>query len=401
VDTTPTVIVDHHRFKVLVVDDEAVARQIIRTACELRGWIVFEAVEGEEALAIYDEVRPQLITLDWNMPGLSGPETAERLRRHRKGRDAYVLMASARGDASDMLHALRFGADDCIAKPFDPAILQARLLVAEQRINDRREYRTTRSRLKQSQAMESIGTLARGIAHEINNALGPIIGYTQLVQRAFQPGEKNHDRLETVLRSCQRAKQLVEQVLSFSRLGRAERAPVALHRIAVQAVSQVKANFGDKAKIEVQVPEDLPEIDGDERSLAEMLINLITNAVEACATVPDASVRLAIGVTYLDAAAAKRLPELVAGNHAIISIADTGVGIPDEIRGRVFDPFFTTKERQRVTGMGLSVAHGIVRSHDGAIELKSTHGSGTEVKVWIPVHAPDFDLDAEDTARLP
>jgi len=249
--------------------------------------------------------------------------------------------------------------------------------------------------------MELIGTLARGIAHDINNALGPIIGYTQLVQRAFSNEDKNYERLDTVLRSCQRAKQLVEQVLAFSRMGRIAKSPTSLSRVAKQALLQVKSQFGEQARIDMVVPEDLPEIDGDERSLIEAFANVLTNAVEAIATKPSARVRFTAGITFLDATGAKRMPELVSGSHALITIEDEGTGIPLSIIDKVFDPFFTTKERLRVTGMGLSVAHGIVRGHDGAIDIKSTEGESTRVRIWLPCHAQEQDDGFDEITGYP
>lgn len=387
-DTSETIVVHTNALKAIIVGHDPAATATFRDALLARGWLVTVVRGIADIPGAFAEMRPDMAAV-FPEQGKPWPgDTAARIRALRGGREVCLLAVMPVGNHAGFMAALDAGYDDFIATDIEPGLAAARLTVIEKRIRERKEHSTTRFQLRHAQAMESVATLARGMAHDINNSLGPIIGYTQLVQRAFEPGEKNHDRLEAVLRSCQRAKQLVDQVLTFSRIGRISKSPVSLADVANHSLTAIRPMIGPECELVCDVPKDIGRIDGDQRSLVEMLVNLMTNAVEACHGVPGSRVSLAMTRIQPDEKMLAEMRELGEGEHAVITVSDNGIGIPPENLGRVFEPFFTTKDVQRITGMGLAVVLGVARSHGGMVDLKSKPGEGTRVRVWLPVNDP-------------
>jgi PAS domain S-box-containing protein len=241
--------------------------------------------------------------------------------------------------------------------------------------------RELEARLLHSQRMEAVGTLAAGVAHDLNNILAPMT----LVSGLLRDGLDDRELLqyvEIVENSARRGASIVQQLLSFSRAGQGERTSVELLRVLREMVLMMRETFPRNIEIVEQLAGDAWTVRGDATQLHQVVMNLCVNARDA---MPDGG-RLGLGLENceLDAEAVSTWPGLAPGPHVRLVVSDTGAGMPPEIQARVFDPFFTTKPPGRGSGLGLSVVLGIVRKHDGVIAIDSAPGAGTRVTVLLP-----------------
>ncbi|RJX29303.1 MAG: PAS domain S-box protein [Desulfarculus sp.] len=257
------------------------------------------------------------------------------------------------------------------------------------------------SQLRQSQKMEAIGTLAGGIAHDFNNILGAMIGYTELaLDEAGQDGPLSHE-LKQVLLAGQRAKNLVRQILSFSRTSEQEQAAVQIAPIVKEALKLLRPATPSNIEIKTDLADQEDHIMADPVQVHQIIMNLCTNAVQAMEQ-KGGVLEVALQSVELDQKEAARYVDLQPGRYQVLSVSDTGVGMDQGTLSRVFEPFFTTKEAERGTGLGLSVVHGIVHSHGGAITAYSEPGQGSTFRVYLPViQGPAPEKAAENAPPAP
>lgn len=219
------------------------------------------------------------------------------------------------------------------------------------------EIKELEDRVIHSQRLESIGQLAAGVAHEINTPLGIILGYAQLLLEDVQPGTESYDNLRNIEKYARVSKTIVADLLRFSRQSESIKKPVDINGIVSQVIGVVDHTFRlDHVIIERHLGEGIPLVHGDEEKLGQVFMNLLNNARDAIGS--DGRITVTTGTDP-------------ATGEVVISVADTGKGIPAGIRDRIFDPFFTTKGVGRGTGLGLSVTFGIVKDHGGSIDFRS------------------------------
>jgi PAS domain S-box-containing protein len=247
---------------------------------------------------------------------------------------------------------------------------------------------TTRRRhleeqVRQMQKMEAIGTLAGGIAHDFNNILSAIMGYTDLTLEDVPQGSVAWRNLQEVLTASTRARDLVQQILTFSRQTEHERKPVHLDVIVKEVMRLLRATLPATIEIRQVIGRDVGTVMADPTQLHQVLMNLCTNAEHAMRE-SGGQLEVRLEALEVDQALASDHPELEPGPYVRLSVQDTGHGISPEILERIFEPFFTTKGVGEGTGMGLAVVHGIVTSHGGAITVESTPGKGTTFVVYLP-----------------
>ena len=253
------------------------------------------------------------------------------------------------------------------------------------------------AQLQQAQKMEAIGTMAGGIAHDFNNILSSVIGYTELTLDSEKKGTFQYKNLQEVLSAGNRARDLVKQILTFSRQVDHEQKPIQLKPQIKEALKMIRASIPSTIEIDQNLQSD-ELIMADPTQIHQILMNLCTNAAHA---MENNGGRLTVSLmdADLDSEFISRHPNLKPGSYINLIISDTGHGISPDVMEKIFDPFFTTKEKGKGTGLGLSVVHGIVRSCGGEIFVYSEPGKGSTFKICLPVIKGRFKL--EDSAERP
>lgn len=239
------------------------------------------------------------------------------------------------------------------------------------------------SQLRHAQKMEAVGTLAGGIAHDFNNILGAIIISTELALDDAKEGASNPELLEIVLNAAERGRNLVTQILAFSRQGEQKRQTVRIAPIVKECLKLLRASLPTTIDIRPAISCEDAMASIDPTQIHQVIVNLCTNAAHAMhGKVGMLEVTLTAVTLHEDITGTH--PDLHAGPYVELSVKDTGHGMGSEVLERIFDPFFTTKEQGRGTGLGLPVVYGIVKDHGGGIVVESEPGSGTTVRVLIP-----------------
>jgi two-component system, cell cycle sensor histidine kinase and response regulator CckA len=265
------------------------------------------------------------------------------------------------------------------------------------RVEAERDRKHLEARLFQAQRLESIGTLAAGVAHDFNNILNIILGNTELLEDDGGAGPDAAQRIASIKTASARGAQLVRQLLTLARKTDTHRVPVALNDMVSEVVRLIGETFPKTIVLAVDLRRGLPTILADQGQLHQVLLNLCLNARDAMPA--GGTLGLATSVVTGQEMRA-RWPEADAPGYVCIRVRDTGTGMDDATRRHVFDPFFTTKEVGKGTGLGLSVVQGIVHAHAGFIDLQSRIGAGTTFEVFLPVSAASAQDGRADDAPL-
>jgi PAS domain S-box-containing protein len=266
----------------------------------------------------------------------------------------------------------------------DPAGRTLRLVGVTQDITDRKHLE---EQLRQAQKMEAIGQLAGGIAHDFNNILGSILGNAELV-RLLPPGSpETGECLDDILTASRRAGDLVGQILAFSRRQESRRLPIQLQPVVREVLKLLRATVPAHVEFRAQLA-SVPPVLADPTELHSVIMNLCTNAWHALLG-RRGLITVGLAEVEPDEDFIRRHPDLRPGRHVCLTVADDGCGMDEATLGRIFEPFFTTKPVGTGTGLGLSVVHGIVKNHDGAIVVQSRPGAGTTFQLYFPVFAAE------------
>jgi PAS domain S-box-containing protein len=262
------------------------------------------------------------------------------------------------------------------------------------------ERRQLEKRMLQAQKMEAIGTLAGGIAHDFNNILAAMFGYAYLLQQDTEGNAAAQENIEEILKATGRAKDLVQQILTFSRQREQKPQVVRLDSIVKEAVRFLRASLPSQIKIELNLAADAPAVLADPTQIYQVVINLATNALHA---MEGRAGRLTIALESFptDTHFLQLHPNFRPGLGTLLTVADTGQGMDVKTMERIFEPFFTTKPVGKGTGLGLSVVHGIVESHQGAISVDSKVGCGTTFRLYFPGQEDAITLKEEPIAKVP
>jgi PAS domain S-box-containing protein len=255
------------------------------------------------------------------------------------------------------------------------------------------------AQLRQAQKMEALGTLAGGIAHDFNNILGAIMAYCELIKLDIQLPRQIESYLAELRRAGERAKDLVQQILTFSRRQPQQRRALRLEHAVREALNLLRSTLPATIELDVRLAADAPVVLADPTLIHQVLMNLGTNAAHAMG---GGVGRLTVELDDAVLAAGNTGPrsELLPGRYARLRVRDNGAGMDAETLKHVFEPFFTTKGPGEGTGLGLAVVHGIVRDHEGAIFFESEPGRGTSVTVYLPEHAVELDGSSDPSAEL-
>ena len=257
----------------------------------------------------------------------------------------------------------------------------------QQEIADRKQMEAEKEELTEqliyAQKMEAIGTMAGGIAHDFNNILMPIIGYAELTQHNLSPESENHDNLHQIIAASLRAKELIKQILTFSRQVDHDSKPINLEPLVKETLKLIRASLPSTIEIRESIDPDAGAIMGNPTQIHQLLMNLCTNARHAMRerggilTITVQEIRHQGGAASVGA-------EVPPGSYVCLGVSDTGQGIQKSLQKRILEPYFTTKAPDEGTGLGLSVVHGIVKKHGGHLTFSSEVNEGTAFQILFP-----------------
>ena len=262
-----------------------------------------------------------------------------------------------------------------------------------------RERAELEKQLFQLQKMETIGTLAGGIAHDFNNILTPILGYTDMALEELPVESNLRFDLEQINNAAHRGKDLVQQVLTFSREVDFENKPIQLQPIVTEALNLIKASFPPGVEINQQYDQKIGTVLADPTHIHQIMMNLCTNANHAMMKT-GGILNVKLDAVKIDQKTADKIPNLKKGEYIRLTISDTGHGMDLKTKERIFEPFFTRKEVGSGSGLGLSVVHGIINNYGGAIVVDSIPGRGTTFMIYLPKYGSDT-LESDKAYKKP
>lgn len=256
------------------------------------------------------------------------------------------------------------------------------------------------AKLQQAQKMEALGTLAGGIAHDFNNILAIILGNAELAIEDVSERSPVRHRLEEARKACLRAKDIVKQILTFSRQTEHEMTPTKITPIIEESIKLLRSSIPTTIEMRHNLSSHSDTINGDPGQIKEILINLCSNSAYAMRE-NGGVLEISLENITLDEQTAVGYDDLSPGDYLRLSVSDTGQGIEPDILNRVFDPYFTTKEAGEGTGMGLAAVSGLIRNHNGAITVHSEEGKGATFHVYLPLVQDEISPKADMEEPLP
>lgn len=336
-----------------------------------------------------------LILCDYNLPSFDGG-AALKLARKRHPDTPFIFVSGTIGE-DRAIEALKDGATDYVLKQrmerLVPAVRRALREVEE--ISARKKVE---KQLLRAQRMESIGALASGIAHDLNNVLGPIVLGTEVIRRHIQD-PRCLKILDTMSLCAKRGAAVLNQVLRIASGDTDVKKLLQPRHVVEEVLGLIKETFPSSIKIVSEMGQDIPAVMADPTQLHQALLNLCVNARDAMPE--DGELRIQVEKKEIGDSFVRLHVKAQQGIYVVISVSDTGVGIPQDIKDRIFEPFFTTKESGKGTGLGLSSVSSIVENHQGFFTLESQEGKGTTFSVYLPASESEGQEETESKQPIP
>ena len=252
------------------------------------------------------------------------------------------------------------------------------------------------AKLRQSQKMEALGTLAGGIAHDFNNILSGILGYARLAYDDNNCPDQTKRNIGGIIKASKRATELVKHILSFSRQYESDKKQLLIDIVTKEVVKLLRATLPSTINIYYEADSDDYMVFADPTELHQVLMNLCTNAAHAMDEQESGELLISLKRQKIDNKNKAKMLDVEPGDYIVLAVVDNGHGIPEEIKENIFEPFFTTKKKDVGTGLGLSVVHGIVKANKGAISVYSEPNKGTKFKVYLPAITREINLKNEE-----
>jgi two-component system, sensor histidine kinase and response regulator len=365
--------------RILVVDDQPINVQLLKRKLERGGLDVSTANNGLEALEQVKLHKPDLILLDLMMPDMDGIEVCQRLQASSETRSIPVIFVTARTTKESKLEGLAVGAVDYITKPIDLDETVARVQTQLRFAAINRENLELQRRLEESRRAATIGAVAQGIAHNLNNLLGVVIGYLDLIKTGYDKPPVVKKNAQNVDDAIQRIVGIVRQLSTLVVKSRPELTRVALPRLIEGGIRRFQSDYKLTAGVVVYNTVDDLEIDTNIETFEEVLSKVLINAWESYGDAPPENRRISIHTRTFDKPRGDKMLEL--------RVEDDGAGIADEIRDRMFEPFVSSKRTVGV-GMGLTVARHSLRSVGGEVTLTQRPEGGACAILVHPIRDP-------------
>jgi signal transduction histidine kinase len=366
--------------KLLMVEDSApdslFELQVLRKA----GYVPeVERVETAADMRLALQRPWDLILADYAMPGFSGMEALTV--RNEAASDVPFILVSGQISVEMAVAVLKAGATDYVSKD---QLTRLGLVVerALKQAESARERQCLQEQVIQSQKMEAVGQLAGGVAHDFNNLLQVIIGYAEILMLPEKKGCDCGAELKEIQSAAVRAAELTRQLLSFSRRQRMVPSVLDVNSILMEMRAILEPLMGETITLAVRLEDDLPPVFADAGHLEQAIMNMVMNGKDAMPEGGQLGIETAAVV--LDGEEAGRMMGARAGRFVTIRITDSGCGMEPAVMARVFEPFFTTQGLGKRTGLGLAVTYGIVREHNGWIQVSSHPGKGTCFTLYLP-----------------
>ena len=386
--------------RMLLVDDEAFFRNTLKKRLELRGITLIEAASGEEGLAALREHPIHIVISDVKMPGMGGLELLEHIKADYP--EIEVILLTGHASTADGVAGIKSGAFDYLTKPveFDHLIGKVRqaydlILRREEQRQEARLRRRMEKQMILTERLASLGTLATGVAHEINNPLAIIresAGWMGMIlkkpEMADMPRKADFEKgIDKIEKGVERARRITHQLLEFVQKPEKSASETDLATLIQESVELVRREaINQGVEVVCDLDENVEPIISDSYQLRQVLLNLVTNAIHAT----KKNGRITLGLKRAEA------------NSVQFLVSDTGSGIAPENLERIFEPFFTTKSPGKGTGLGLFVTQGIIERLGGTIEVVSALNAGTTFTVTLPrsLKPPETGADAPTKQRL-
>ena len=263
-----------------------------------------------------------------------------------------------------------------------------------------KERKKLEDRIVQSQKMEALGTLAGGIAHDFNNILSAIYGFTELAKMSCEHNSTAVTYLDNLRTAGDRAKRLVEQILIFSRQNTMEKRPSDIGIIISEALNMIRASVPSTIEIKQNVPHNLGAVYADQIKIHQVLMNLCTNAYHSMKA-DGGTLKVTLAPVEIEEKEIFLFGDLPKGNYLMLTVSDTGHGMSAETMSHIFEPYFTTKDTGEGTGMGLSTVLGIVKDHNGRIQVSSQLGEGTTFQLYFPLLEEQAEYTESQESEMP
>ncbi len=391
--------------RILVVDDdESICNLIIRTLAK-QNITASSIASGCEAIESIASAAPELLLLDQRLNDMTGRNLVETLAE--RGIHIPFIIMTGQGDERLAVEMMKLGALDYLVKDTEfldrlPGVLERvfRAMQTEKKLLEaEREKEKLQTQLLQAQKMESVGRLAGGVAHDFNNMLGAILGYTELALHKLLPGDPLFDYLEQIRKAATRSADLTRQLLAFARKQTVSPVIIDLNRTISDMLRMLYRLIGENIRLVFNPGEDRLLLKFDPSQLDQILTNLCVNARDAISgngqIVIETSLQTASeNFCATHHGAAVRCP------YVVLCIRDNGCGMDEETISHLFEPFYTTKVIGRGTGLGLATIYGIVQQNDGFIDVDSRPGHGSTFRLYFPCHGELIDVSGKEAATV-
>ncbi|MBN1268395.1 MAG: response regulator [Kiritimatiellae bacterium] len=392
---------------ILIVDDEEIVRTGLAEDLQRDGFRVTTAASGEEALRCLGAQGADLVLCDLVMEGMDGMHLLRNARTTHP--DLPVIMMTGYGSMNTAIEALRLGASDYIQKPAGPeeiihrvrtvldAVRLRRTMLAERQKAEERK-REFYDRLVRAERMMSLGVLADGVAYELNNILGPVVSYPDVILEKLPADSPLRSLVGEIGDSGAKAAAVLRDLQAIGRGSQISNEPMSLNRVvqdylASRDFEQVKAGYHGVA-VETHLADGLPVIAGSASQVTRVLANLLLNALEA---MPHGG-RLNISTTaeHIEHPIG-RYETAEAGHYVLLTVQDTGIGMHADDLEHIFEPFYTHKrwQKKRMSGLGLTVVYRVVKDHNGYIDVRSQEGKGSTFILYFPAVQAQAEVPEE------